>query len=540
MLDFIFGLKSKTITISAAILGISSTVSALLGIVRDRLLAGTFGAGAELDVYFAAFRIPNLVYGILITGGLVAAFLPVFSETFEDDEQEGWTLVSNLLNFLLLALSALSFILFLFAPWVVRLIAPGFSSTQTEWTIILTRIMMISPILLGVSSMLSGVLKYFDHFITYALAPILYNLGIIFGIIFLVPVFDLLGLAYGVVLGALAHMLIQIPAAKMIGFNYKPVLDLSSKKLRKIAKLIVPRMVGQASTQINMVVITAIASTLAAGSLSIFNFADHLQAFPVRVIGVSFAVAAFPRFSKNLANGEKAKFLDNFSNSARKILFAIIPISFLTFILRGQVVRLVLGTGRFDWTDTRLTAASLGIFAFSLFANALTHLFIRAFFALQDTKTPVYISIGGVMANVVLAIGFVLLLQDANPVSNLFVYLLRLDSLQSIEVLAFPTAFFFSIIGQLVALYIILKKKIGDLRGVEIFDSAVRIIGSSIVMTIAAFFTLRIMVSFIELDTFFAVFTQAAVTTIVGAFVYLLTAHVFESPELKAILKKLL
>ncbi len=540
MLDFIFGLKSKTITISAAILGVSSTISALLGIVRDRLLAGTFGAGVQLDVYFAAFRIPNLVYGILITGGLVAAFLPVFSETFEDNEEEGWELVSNLLNFLLLALSGLSFLLFLFAPWVVRLIAPGFNAAQTEWTIILTRIMMVSPILLGVSSMLSGVLKYFDHFITYALAPILYNLGIIFGIIFLVPIFDLLGLAYGVVLGALAHMIIQIPAAKKIGFEYRPILDLSSKKLRRIARLIVPRMVGQASTQINMVVITAIASTLTAGSLSIFNFADHLQAFPVRVIGVSFAVAAFPRFSKNLANGEKIKFLDNFSNSARKILFAIIPISFLTFILRGQVVRLVLGTGRFDWTDTRLTAASLGIFAFSLFANALSHLFIRAFFAMQDTKTPVYISIGGVIANVVLAIGFVLLLQDANPVSNLFVYLLRLDSLQSIEVLAFPTAFFFSIIGQLVALYIILKKKVGDLRGVEIFDSAVRILGSSIVMTIAAFFTLRIMVSFIELDTFLAVFAQAAVTTIVGVIVYLLAAHVFDSPELKSIVKKLL
>ena len=540
MLDFIFGLKSKTITISAAILGVSSTISALLGIVRDRLLAGTFGAGVQLDVYFAAFRIPNLVYGILITGGLVAAFLPVFSETFEDNEEEGWELVSNLLNFLLLALSGLSFLLFLFAPWVVRLIAPGFNAAQTEWTIILTRIMMVSPILLGVSSMLSGVLKYFDHFITYALAPILYNLGIIFGIIFLVPIFDLLGLAYGVVLGALAHMIIQIPAAKKIGFEYRPILDLSSKKLRRIARLIVPRMVGQASTQINMVVITAIASTLTAGSLSIFNFADHLQAFPVRVIGVSFAVAAFPRFSKNLANGEKIKFLDNFSNSARKILFAIIPISFLTFILRGQVVRLVLGTGRFDWTDTRLTAASLGIFAFSLFANALSHLFIRAFFAMQDTKTPVYISIGGVVVNVLLAVGFVFLLQNPGPVRAGLVYFLRLESLQSIEVLAFPLAFFFSMSAQIIALYIILKKKVGDLRGVEIFDSAVRILGSSIVMTIAAFFTLRIMVSFIELDTFLAVFAQAAVTTIVGVIVYLLAAHVFDSPELKSIVKKLL
>lgn len=539
MFDFIFKAKSKTITISAVILGVSSTLSAFLGIVRDRLLAGTFGAGAELDVYFAAFRIPNFVYGVLITGGLVAAFLPVFSETFEDDPDEGWQLASNLLNFLVLALSGLSFLLFLFAPFVVRIIAPGFTEAQTEWTIVLTRIMMISPILLGVSSLFSGVLKYFDYFTTYALAPILYNLGIIFGIVFLVPIFDLLGLAYGVVLGALAHLLVQIPTAKLAGFKYKPVLNLSSKKLRKIVHLIVPRMIGQASIQINMVVITAIASTLVAGSLSIFNFADHLQAFPVRVIGVSFAVAAFPRFSKDLANGEKERFLNDFSNSARKILFAIIPISFLTFILRGQVVRLVLGTGRFDWVDTRLTAASLGIFSFSLFANALIHLLIRAYFAFQDTKTPVYISIGGVLLNIAFAFLFIFLLGDSGHVRDGLTYFLRLQSLENIEVLAFPLAFFFSTVSQLGALFCILEKRIGGLRRKEIFDSGMKIMGSSIIMVIVAYFTLRAMLSFVALDTFLGVFIQATVTTLVSGLVYILAAISFESPEVKAILKKL-
>ena len=515
-------------------------MSAFLGIVRDRLLAGTFGAGAQLDVYFAAFRIPNFVYGILITGGLMAAFLPVFSETFEEKEEEGWQLASNLLNFLVLALSALSFLLFLFAPVVVSLIAPGFSENQTQWTIILTRIMMVSPILLGVSSLLSGILKYFDYFLTYALAPILYNLGIIFGIIFLVPIFELKGLAYGVVLGALVHLLIQIPAAKIAGFSYRPVLNLSSKKLKRVIKLIIPRMVGQASTQINLVVITAIASTLTAGSLAIFNFADHLQAFPVRVIGVSFAVAAFPRFSKDLANGEKGKFLNDFSNSTRKILFAIIPISFLTFILRGQVVRLVLGTGRFDWADTRLTAAALGIFSFSLFANALSHLLIRAYFSFQDTKTPVYISIAGVVANVTLALIFVNLLGSAGIFRNGLVYFLRLENLENIEVLAFPLAFFFSIVCQLGALYYILERRVGNLRRREVIDSTIRILGASIIMIIAAFLTLRAALHFTTLETFMGVFIQASVTTLVSVIVYLLAALAFDCPEMKAILNKFL
>lgn len=539
MLDFL-NAKSRTITAAAIVLAVSSTISALLGIVRDRLLAGTFGAGPELDIYFAAFRVPDFIYGILITGGLMAAFLPVFSESYEADEKEGWVLASNLLNFLLILLSLLSLLLFIFAPKVMKIIAPGFTAVQLEWTIVLTRIMIISPILLGVSSLLSGILKYFDNFLTYALAPILYNLGIIFGIIFLVPQFDLLGLAYGVVLGALAHLAIQIPAVARTGFKYQPVLDITSKRLKKLVYLIIPRMIGQASNQINLVVITAIASTLAAGSLSVFNFANHLQSFPVRVIGISFAVAAFPRFSKNLANGQKEEFLKNFSNATRKILFAIIPISFLLFILRGQVVRLVLGTGRFGWTDTRLTAASLGIFAFSLFANALMHLLIRAYFSFQDTKTPVFIAIGGILLNIALAFGFVYLLSSADTFQNAIIYSLRLEGLNNIEVLAFPIAFFFSTLAQFVALYFILEKRIGDLRRKEIMDSGARILGSSIIMILAAFFTLRVMLYFVVLDTFVGVFLQAAGTVIVSLIVYVLAAISFDCREMQAIMKKFL
>ncbi len=536
----IFGIKSKTITISALILGLSTTLSAFLGIVRDRLLAGTFGAGEGLDIYFAAFRIPNFIYGILITGGLVAAFLPVFSETFEKDSEEGWELVSNLLNFLVLALSALSFLLFIFAPLVVKVVAPGFGPEQAEITTTLTRIMMVSPILLGISSLFSGVLKYFDFFITYALAPILYNLGIIFGIVVFVPFFGLYGLAYGVVLGAVAHMIIQVPAAIKMGFKYRPVLNLSSKKLKKIVRLIIPRMVGQASTQINLVVVTAIASTMTAGSLSIFNFADHLQAFPVRAIGVSFAVAAFPRFSKDLTNGERDKFLIDFSNSARKIIFTIIPLSFLIFILRGQIVRLVLGTGRFDWNDTRLTAAALGIFSFSLFANALSHLLIRAYFSFQDTKTPVYVSIGGVIINIGLALLFLFLIQEGGIFRDLLVRTLRLQNLNGVEVLAFPLAFLLSILVQFITLYKVLEKRIGGLKREEIIDSGVRILGSSLVMVLFALLTLRVAVSIIPLDGFVGVFFQASITTLVSGLVYLSTASLFGCSELKSIVNKLL
>ena len=203
-------------------------------------------------------------------------------------------------------------------------------------------------------------------------------------------------------------------------------------------------------------------------------------------------------------------------------------------------MRLGLGTGRFSWEDTRLTAASLGVFAFALFANSLNHLVIRAYFALQDTKTPVYVSIGGVLINVFLAFLFVFLLGNVELIHRVVSHFLRLENIENIRVLAFPFAFLVSTLLQLIALYHILEKRIGDLKRKEIIDSAIRILGSSIVMIIVAFFTLRIVVSFITLNTFLAVFTQAAITTVVSGLVYLLAAVVFDSPEVKSIIKKLL
>jgi len=335
-------------------------------------------------------------------------------------------------------------------------------------------------------------------------------------------------------------LIIQVPTVFRAGFGYRPIINLSSKKLRRIVHLIIPRMIGQASNQINLVVITAIASTLAAGSLSVFNFSDHLQAFPVRVIGLSFAVAAFPRFSKSLANGETKIFLDNFSNSVRKIVFAIVPISFLTFIMRGQIVRLVLGTGEFGWEDTRLTAAALGIFSFSLVANALVHLLVRAYFSMQDTKTPLYVSIGSVILNISLSLIFIFVLKSTDFLHSGLTYFLRLENLSNIEVLAFPLAFLFSITAQFLILYLLLEKRIGDLRRQEIIDSAIRVLGSSIVMTIVAFFSLRAMVNLVTLDTFLNVLAQFSVTLFFSIIAYLLAAVIFDSPEMKAILKKIL
>jgi putative peptidoglycan lipid II flippase len=535
MLHRILNSQTKTITSAAFLLGISALASRLLGLFRDRLLAGNFGAGQELDIYFAAFRIPDFVYGILIMGGISAVFLPVFSEYFSRNEEEAWELTNNILNcfFILLILSC--GILAVFAPWLVGFVAPGFDQESRDLTTMLTRIMFLSPIFFGLSSIFSGILHYFNRFLIYSLAPVLYNLGIIFGIIFLVQPFGLLGLGYGVVLGAFLHWLVQIPAAKLSGFKYSPVFNFRSSKLLKIFKLMIPRTLGTAAYHINLIVITAIASTLTTGSITVFNFSNNLQYLPIGLIGASFALASFPALSRSWLEEKKEEFLDHFSSVFRQIIFLIIPISLLMFLLRAQIIRLILGTGQFGWVDTRLTAASLGLFSLGIFAFSLIPFLVRVFYSFQDTRTPVIIGVSSMFLNVVLALFLVWLLKFSNAFQELTAVFLKLGGIKDIGVLGLPLALSVSGIFQVFLLLAFLRKRLGEIRLRELLASFQKIILASSLMAVFAYFTLRVAAAFTDMQTFFGVFIQTALALGVGILVYLFFAAVLKSPELKTL-----
>ncbi len=534
MIKRIINSKSETITFSAGLIAFSIGVSAILGLLRDRLLVSYFNV-EELDIYFAAFAVPDFIYGIIITGGIIAAFLPIFSSTFEKEEGEGWRLANNTLNVLILFLFLFCILFFIFAPNILKLVAPGFSEISLQKTVFLTRIMLMSPLILGISSIFSGILQYFDRFLAYSLAPVLYNIGIIFGIIFLAPHYGLIGLAYGVIIGSLLHLFIQIPSVIFSGFSYKPLINLKQKELKKILYLIVPRIIGQASVKVNIIIITALASLLTAGSISIFNLANHLQSFPVRIIGVAFAVAAFPSFSRLVAAKERKKFLSNFSMVIRQSLFLIIPISVLVFLLRAHIVRLVLGTGEFGWAETKLTAASLGIFSFSFFASCLVLILVRAFFSFQDTRTPLLASLAAMVTNIICCFLFIWALGFDNFFRELVVAVLKLENIANIEVIAFPMAILIATVLQFIILLYLLNFRMGSFRGMGIKESLQKVIFSSVVMGLFSFFTLRLIGKTIILDTFLAVFAQTALTFLVALSVYILMVKITKAPELEAI-----
>ena len=532
--------QTKTVTFAALLLGVSALISRLLGLVRDRLLAGTFGAGEDLDVYFAAFRIPDFVYGILIMGGISAIFLPVFAEYFKKDEEKGWQLASNILNCFLVLLILICGLLALFTPWLIKFITPGFSAEQKALAVSLTRIMFLSPIFLGLSSLFSGVLHYFNRFFAYSIAPIIYNLSIILGILVFVPIFGLYGLAYGVILGAALHWLVQIPTAKISGFRYLPIFNFRSAGLKKVFKLMVPRTIGTAAFHINLMVITAIASTLVAGSISIFNFANNIQHFPIGIIGASFALASFPVLSRSWVDGQREKFLENFSSVFRQILFLIIPVSVLVFLLRAQLVRLILGTGQFGWQDTRLTAACLGLFCFGIFAFSAVPFLSRVFYSFQDTKTPVIISLVTIALNVSLCFLFVWLLSFDNFFHSFIVDNLKLYGISSIGVVGLPLALAISGVVRFCLLLFFLRKKLGHIRLGEIKDSFEKIFLASLLMGIAVYFSLQFLAALVDMQTFAGLLVQVILAFLVGAFVYLLSTYLLKSPEMKTMKSSIL
>lgn len=502
--------KINSITAAAGVVALFSFLSRLLGVVRDRILAGQFGAGSTLDIYYAAFRVPDLIFNLLVLGALSAGFIPIFTAYLKDEasRQAAWRLANNVLNYLLLAIGVLSFTGIIMAPALVRLIAPGFSAEDQAAVAALSRIMFLSPLLLGVSGIFGSILQSFKRFLVYSLAPIFYNLGIIIGALYLVDWWGLYGLAWGVILGAGLHMAVQVPAVYALGFRYQLLLKWRDEGTRQIARLMLPRTLSLAVAQINLLVITAIASGLDSGSLTVFNFANNLQSFPISLFGISFAIAAFPALSA--AADDKLALQDHFSKTIRQIFFFIIPATVFIIALRAQIIRVVLGTGNFDWQDTVLTMNTLGFFALSLFAQASLPLLNRLFYARRNSATPLYLGLVAVAVNIVLAWW----LAPRLGVSGL--------------ALAFSLA---SIVNFLL-LWIYLARSLGSLDIGRILQSVLKFTASAVVAGSAIQMVKLAIWPFIDMSRFSGVFMQLGASLSLGLLIYLGICYILKSEEL--------
>jgi putative peptidoglycan lipid II flippase len=384
-------------------------LSRALGLFRQMVISNQFGTSGDLDAYLAAFRLPDILFQLVAGGALASAFIPTFASTLARDGDRGaWRLASAIINLVLILTSILAIAAAILAPWLVQtLVAPGFGPARQAQTVHLMRIMLLTPAIFGVSGVIMGILNSRQHFLLPALAPTFYNVGIIFGAVALAPVIGVRGLAWGVVAGALAHLLVQLPGLVRQGFRYTTTLGLRNPDVLEVGRLMLPRVAGLAAVQLNFLVNTALASALVVGSLSAINFAWLLMLLPQGVFAQAVATAAFPTFSAQVASGRRRDMRSTLMATLRAVLYLSIPAAVGLIVLRVPLVQLLFERGAFTDLSTQMVAWPLALFALGLPAHSVVEIVVRAFYAMHDTKTPVLVGISAMALNVALSLAFI-------------------------------------------------------------------------------------------------------------------------------------
>lgn len=390
--------RENSIRGASWILVVTLALSNLLGVIRDHFLAQDIPTD-QLDIYYAAFRLPDLVLNILILGAIAAAVIPVLSRTFRKNDEEAWRLVSNLLNIGVMAVICALVVLYFLLPVLMPLIVPSFLQVKLEETITLARWMLLSPLFFSVSYIVGSVLNVKKRFLMYSLAPLMYNLSIIIATIIGADSYGVKAPVIGVIIGAFLHMSIQIPALVKVGFRPMAVFNLRDTNVKRVFRLMIPRAIALGASQIQLVAFTAFASSIA-GAIAIFNLTDNIQTVPTVILGVSFATAVFPSLAQ-AGDEDGERFRNLLIKVGRVILFFMIPATVILFLLRAQVVRLILGYGYFDWADTRLAVDTLTFFICGIVAQGLIPLLARSFYALENTRYPMWAAVCAVTVGVV-------------------------------------------------------------------------------------------------------------------------------------------
>lgn len=400
------GLDSRRMLSAALVVMLFFVLSRVLGLLREVIVGAQFGTSAEYDAYLAAFRIPDLLFQLVAGGALASAFIPTFSTYWvKSERREAWLLFSRVLNLITLLLVVLAAVAALVAePLVRQVLAPGFTPAQDALTASLMRWMLISTVVFGASGLIMGALNATQHFAAPAAAPVVYNLAIIGGALFLAPIMGVYGLAVGVVVGALGHLLVQVPSLVRQGVQYRFTVSFVDPGVREVARLMGPRVLGLLFVQLQFVVNTILASRLAPGSLSALNYAWLIMLLPQGVIAQSLATTVFPTLSAQIAAGQREAFRRTFNQMLRVVLFLSIPAALLMLPLREAIVSDLLQRGQFDAESTSLVAFALQFYLVGLVAHSALEIVVRAFYAVHDTMTPVTVGVVAMSLNIGLSL----------------------------------------------------------------------------------------------------------------------------------------
>ncbi len=501
---------------ASLLLIVTLAISNMLGLLRDRFLAKNLSF-SDLDIYFASFRVSDTLFNFLILGALVSAFLPIFTDfTTSRRTEEGFKLASIMINSSAIIMSLTAVIFYFIMPSVVGIIVPNFESARFNETVAYSRLLMITPIFFSVAYVIGGILNSYKRFFAYSLSPLLYNLSIIVGAVFLAPRYGITGVVYSVIAGSFLYFLILIPALIKIDFKYYFILRPKDETIKRITRLMIPRSVSLGASQILFTVFTSIGSTISVGAIAALNFANNIQTVPVVILGNSFATAVFPVLAKKISEGDNEGFSFYLNRAIRAIGFLMIPSSMVMILLRAQIVRLIIGTGKVDWDDTKMTALALGFFAVSLISQGLIPLLARAFFALKNTRLPMYSTIISVIVSIIFAY----------PLASNY------------SIVGLALAFSIGSFVQMFILFYSLLTKYPSVFNPKLVGAYLKILVISLLMALATWGTMHGMAGIVDMSRYWGVLTQVLVSCVAAIIVYLGINFLIGSEEIKWAFKR--
>lgn len=524
---------------AAYVLAAFSFLSQLIGIVRDRLLAASFGAGHTLDLYYAAFRIPDFLFATVASLFSLYALLPILSRFEAEKEGMMIAFLRGIILVFFAGMTVVAMAAYIVAPLLAPLIAPGLAHGDSGvQLVLLMRILLLQPIFLGASNTIASLTQLRHRFVLYSISPLLYNLGIIFGALVLYPVWGIAGLGLGVVLGAFLHMMVQVPFFLAEKTNARMPLMKLLKGVREVLMLSIPRTFALASTQIALLALTAMASVLATGSIAIFTFAYNLQSVPLTIIGISYSVAAFPTLARLHAQGAKKEFIGYVEAALRHIIFWSVPATIFMIVLRAQIVRVILGAGQFDWTDTRLTAASLALFILSLGAQSLILLMDRAYYASGNTKKPFYFGCADVVVSIGSGVGLLVFFHEDAFARYFIEALLRVSDVTGASILMLALGYALGSIAEFAVTYVFFARDFA-ISGKGLVRLSFESFSAAVIGASATYGLLALTGSNAQIDTAVAVFLQSTLAGVVGLGVTAGVLWLLKNPELAEALASL-
>jgi len=399
---------SRQIVRASGVVMVGFILSSLLGLISQVLITHTFGTSAEIDAFAAGNRITEIIFNLMAGGALASAFVPTFTSFLTRNQtQRAWRLASSIASLLFVGLGVVCALAWIAAPWLVKnILAPGFDGPQQMLTVSLLRVMLISPVIFSLSGLLMGVLNGYQRFFLPAIASGCYRLGLIIGVLFLSPRMGIFGLAWGVVLGACLHLVVQLPGLLSLDGHFFRGFGLGISEVRQVGRLMAPRLLGQAVVQVNFLVSTILASGMPEGSLAAIWFAFTLMLMPHTVIAKAVGVASLPTFSAQVARGEMGALKNTFGNTLRGVMFLSLPASIGLILLRRPIVAMLFERGFFTAKSTELVAWALLWYALGLVAHSILEVVVRAFYAMYDTWTPVIVGVIAMSLNIVFSLVF--------------------------------------------------------------------------------------------------------------------------------------